>query len=98
MHRSGVAAALAALLGSAGTGVGCGGEVVGIGNGGNRFMLDEVADQLAESLAEHPATPEVSDDLVREIYAKVEERARGGDLRASLVVLELAAHQREKQE
>jgi hypothetical protein len=58
-------------------------------------MLDEIADELADALSEHPATPKVSDALVLEIYEKVVERARDGDIQASLVILELAAHQRE---
>lgn len=101
MHRSGVAAALAALLVLAGAGLGCGNgskSVLGVGNGGNRFMLDEIADELAEALAEHPATPKVSNALVLEIYEQVVEQARDGDLRASLVILELAAYQREPEE
>jgi hypothetical protein len=58
-------------------------------------MLDEIADELADALSEHPETPKVSDALVLEIYEKVVERARDGDIQASLVILELAAHQRE---
>ena len=85
----GVSSALAAA---------CGGEIVGIGNGGNRIgtggMLEEVADALAES----SETPRVTDEVLSEIYTAILGRATQGDPEAALIVLQVAQQQREADE
>jgi hypothetical protein len=71
----------------------CGGDIVGVGNSGNRFFVDEL-DQLAESLHHWPGVPQVAEqDLVR-IYQALVQRAREGDPQAARVVLGLAEMQR----
>lgn len=37
--------------------LGCGAEVLGVGNGGNRFYSDSVIDELAGALAKHESEP-----------------------------------------
>jgi hypothetical protein len=74
-----------------------GGETVvsGIGNSGNRIRTDAVVDDVAHALAEQPGIPEVLDDDVLAAYESIRARAREGELQATLVLLELAALQRE---
>jgi hypothetical protein len=75
---------------------GCGGETVvsGFGNSGN-VIGAEVTDQLAKELAQAPAIPAVSDDDLRTAFSAIRERAFQGDADAALVLLRVAAHQRE---
>jgi hypothetical protein len=76
-----------------------GGETVisGIGNGGN-VIGTSTADQLAEELAESPAIPPVSDDDLLAAWNAIRDKARTGDPDATLVVLRVAAEQREERE
>jgi hypothetical protein len=76
---------------------GCGGETVvsGVGNSGNVIGAN-VTDRLAHELAEAPAIPAVSDDDLRAAFAAIRARAVEGDAEAALVLLRVAAHQREK--
>lgn len=74
-----------------------GGDIVGIGNSGNRFFVDEL-DQLAENLHRWPDVPQVAErDLIR-IYQALLQRAREGDPGAARIVLVLAELQREARE
>ena len=85
---------LLAALGAAG----CGGEVIGIGNSGNRIGAVGVLDEVAQLLAESPATPRVSDAMVREVFEAISERASEGDTDAALVLLSVGQLQREADE
>ena len=79
-------------------GAGCGGEVVGIGNSGNRIGAVGVLEEVAVLLAESPATPMVSDALVEEVFEAIAERATEGDTNAALVLLSVGQLQREAAE
>lgn len=77
----------------------CGGgktAVVGIGNTGNNMGEGlEQAEELAELFIESGAAPAVEDAVLGEIYRSFERQARKGDVQAALVVLAIAAEQRE---
>lgn len=91
VRRFGVLAALSLALAS------CGGEIVGIGNSSNVIAAD-VLDRVAQELAGAPAIPAVSDEDLRAAFAAIRERALGGDPEAALVLLRVAAYQREESE
>ena len=82
----------------------CGGgagrtAVVGLGNGGNRiFEAGDTAEALAEQLVEHAGTPEITDELLTEIFESIVTHARAGDPEAALIVFRVAAEQRENKE
>ncbi len=88
IRRGGAAVALALVT------AGCGGEVVGIGNSGNRFFGAGTFGEVGKLLAEHEGTPQVTDAVVQEIYRGILERARGGDPDAAMILLVLAEKQR----
>jgi hypothetical protein len=77
--------------------VGCdfigGGETVVSGEG-NIVVTDNVVDRVAAQLAEFPTTATVTDEDLQTIYASVRRSALDGDLKASLVMLKIAAIQR----
>ena len=79
----------------------CGGgktAVVGIGNTANRIGEGvEQAEELAELFIENGAAPTVEDAVLGEIYRSFERQARKGDVQAALVVLAIAAEQREEE-
>jgi hypothetical protein len=77
----------------------CGGEyvVAGFGNGGNVIGGDEV-DRVANELANSPSIPAVSDDDLRDTFAAIRENALEGDPEAALVLLLVAARQRNESE
>lgn len=81
------------MLSASVTGCG-GGEIVGIGNSGNRIG-EGVPEEVAEALAKHPETPRVTDAELTRIFAAILERATGGDPEAALIVLRVAEEQRE---
>ena len=76
-----------------------GGDTVisGIGNGGN-VIGASTSDQLAEELAESPAIPPVSDDDLLAAWNAIRDQARTGDPDATLLVLKVAAKQKEERE
>lgn len=76
----------------------CGGEVVGIGNSGNRIVEGGVLGEVAEALAENPGTPRVTDEVLAQIYSAILGRATQGDPEAALIVLQVAREQRQEQE
>jgi hypothetical protein len=88
---------LAALAALALAFAGCGGETVvsGVGNSGN-VIGAAVTDRLAHELAQAPAIPAVTDDDLRAAFSAIRERAVQGDAEAALVLLRVAAHQRER--
>ena len=75
---------------------GCFGENVinGIGNGGNDIGQG-VLDRVAHELAGQSAIPAVGDDDLRTAFDAIREHARSGDPDAALVLLRVAAIQRE---
>ena len=77
--------------------VGCdfigGGEIVVSGEG-NVVVTDDVVDRVAAQLADFPTTPTVTDDDLQTMYATIRQSALDGDLKASLVMLKIAAIQR----
>ena len=97
MRRTGLwtGAGLVAGLGLATLACG-GGEtaIVGFGNHDNHLRTDSF-EELGETLAELEATPEVTDEMIGEIFAVILDRARGGDMQAARVVLAVAEEQRE---
>lgn len=72
-----------------------GSAVSGFGNGGNRVYADPVRDELAELLVSTGSAPEITDRELRAIHEAIEQRAAAGELDAALVVLQVAALQRE---
>lgn len=72
-----------------------GSAVSGFGNGGNRVYADPTRDELAELLVSTGSAPEVSDEALRAIHEAISRRAAAGELDAALVVLQVAALQRE---
>jgi hypothetical protein len=72
-----------------------GSAVSGFGNGGNRVYADPIRDELAELLVSTGSAPDVSDAALREIHDAISRRAAAGELDAALVVLQVAALQRE---
>jgi hypothetical protein len=73
-----------------------GGETVisGLGNSGNYIGKDDEIAMLANALASQTVVPRVSDEEIVKLYTNVQEKARGGDFKASVVILRLAAYQR----
>lgn len=61
----------------------------------NRVYIDPTIDDVADQLAGFETTPEVTDAELTAIYARIREQALAGDLRASLVVLNIAVSQRQ---
>jgi hypothetical protein len=82
--------------------VGCtgGGETVisGLGNSGNYVGKDDEVAMLANALARQSVVPRVSDAEIIKLYTNVQEMALEGDFKASIVILRLAARQRDKEE
>lgn len=77
----------------------CGGgktAVVGIGNSGNRIVDDARLEELADLFVEVGGAAEVSDALLGDVFQTFVERAKSGDTDAALVVLAVAARQREE--
>lgn len=75
----------------------CGGgrtAVVGLGNSDNRIVEGGLLDEVAEALAEAPSTPQVSDEMLAEIFSAMLARARQGDPETALIVLQVAEEQR----
>lgn len=72
-----------------------GSAVSGFGNGGNRVYADPTRDELAELLVSTKSAPDVSDEALREIHEAISRRAATGELDAALVVLQVAALQRD---
>ena len=77
----------------------CGGEIVGIGNSGNRIAAGGLLEEVAEALAEnHPGTPRVTDEMLVEIFSAILGRASRGDPEAARIVLQVAEQQRAEDE
>ena len=77
--------------------LGCGAAdtlVTGFGNNHN-IIGSDVIDRVASELARAKVTPPVSDDDLRAVFAAIRERALKGDPEAALVLLRVAAHQRD---
>lgn len=76
-----------------------GGETVisGLGNSGNYIGKDDEIAMLANALARHTVLPRVSDEEIVKLYTNVQEKAREGDFKASVVILRLATYQRKKE-
>ena len=74
-----------------------GSAVSGFGNGGNRVYADPTRDELAELLVSTGSAPAVSDEELRAIHEAISRRAAAGELDAALVVLQVAAQQRERE-
>ena len=76
----------------------CGGEIVGIGNSGNRIGAGGLLEEVAEALAENPGTPRVTDEMLVEIFSAILGRASRGDPEAARIVLQVAEQQRAEDE
>jgi len=86
---------LAVALAGGGIACGMGDELVtGVGNGGNKFFVDGLNDELAEQLANHEAIPEVTDEMLVAAFTSIVARAREGDPEASLILFRVADQQR----
>ena len=72
----------------------CGGEIVGIGNSGNRVGATGLLEEVAFLLTENPGTPEVTDEVLAEILSSILRGATAGDPEAALIVLHVAQRQR----
>lgn len=72
-----------------------GNGVSGFANTNNRIYTDPVRDELAELLVATKSAPEISDETLRAIHEAIGRRAAAGELDAALVVLKVAALQRE---
>lgn len=81
--------------------LGCGGgrtAVVGLGNSDNRIVEGGMLEEVAEALAEHPGTPQVTDEMLARIFSAILGRATQGDPEAALIVLQVAEEQRDGSE
>ena len=67
----------------------------GFANTNNRIYADPTRDELAELLVSTRSAPHVSDEALRTIHEAISRRAAAGELDAALVVLQVAALQRE---
>ena len=78
---------------------GCGGENVisGFGNSSNIIGAD-VLERVAKELAGAPAVPAVTDDDLRAAFSAIHTNALAGDPDAALVLLRVAAYQKEQAE
>ena len=74
-----------------------GGDTVVRGND-NIVVTDEVVDRVAAQLAKFESTPVISDDDLKAMFASIRQSALDGDLEASLVMLKIAAIQREPED
>jgi len=72
-----------------------GSAVSGFGNGGNRVYADPTRDELAELIVSTESAPSLTDEALRSVYEAIRRRAETGELDAALVVLQVAALQRE---
>lgn len=70
--------------------------VSGFNNVNNRVYADPTREELAELLVSTRSAPEVSDEALRAIHEAISRRAAAGELDAALVVLQVAALQRER--
>lgn len=61
---------------------------------GNLVVTDDTVDRVAARLAGFDTTPEVTDTDLESIYQTIRQGAARGDLRSSLVILQIAAAQR----
>ena len=81
-------------------GVGCtgGGDTVisGLGNSGNNIGAAALWSLLANTLAEHEATPTVRNEEIASVYEAIRQNALRGELESALVLLKLAADQRDE--
>lgn len=89
--------ALLSVMALAGCGIGGGRDNV-VNGDHNLLVSDDTVDRLAARLAELASTPRVSDDELAALYRTVREGAAAGDLRAALVILEVARQQRQADE
>ncbi len=88
------------MVGTAVAALGCGGgrtAVIGLGNSGNRIVENGLLEEVADALAEHPGTPEVTDEMLVEIFPAILRRASAGDPEAALVVFLVAEEQRKEE-
>ena len=69
--------------------------MTGVGNGGNKFFVDGVNDELAEQLANHEAIPQVTDEMLVTAFRSIAARASEGDPEASLILFRVADQQRD---
>ena len=69
--------------------------VSGFNNVNNRVYADPTREELAELLVSMRSGPEISDEALHAIHEAISRRAAAGDLDAALVVLQVAALQRE---
>ena len=74
-----------------------GGETVIQGND-NIVVTDDVVDRVAGQLAAFETTPTVTDEELAAVYSAIHRSALEGDLKASLVLLRIAAIQRRPEE
>jgi hypothetical protein len=86
--------ALLSLMVLAGCGIGGGRDNV-VNGDHNLLVSDDAVDRVAARLAELASTPRVTDAELAALYRMVREGAAAGDLRATLVILEVARHQRD---
>jgi len=76
----------------------CGGEIVGVGNSGNRLAGESLAEEVAEAIARHEGAPAVSDELLGQAFDAIAQHARQGDAEAALIVFRVAERQRKAKE
>jgi hypothetical protein len=95
-----LAAGFLAMLALGGACTGAGGAdavIAGMGNNGNMIGVD-VLERLARELANLESAPRVTDDELVTAFAALREHAQSGDPDAALVLLRVAALQRDRRE
>jgi hypothetical protein len=75
-----------------------GSGVSGFANTNTRIYTDPTRDELAELLVSTKSAPEISDDALRTIHDAISRRAAAGELDAALVIVRVAALQREAEQ
>ena len=64
--------------------------------GGVEVYADRNAQELADLISRSGQANKITDTQLQDIYAKIEGRARVGDLRSALVLFRIAEGQRQK--
>ena len=95
-----LASLLIVVLASGLSGCTGGGETVftGLVNDNIRYNTDTLTEDIAGTLVKLEATPEITDEELAGLYAAIRSRAMNGELEPTLIMLTIAAIQRQPDE
>ncbi len=69
--------------------------ILGLGNSGNNVRLEATGDDLAATIAAHPACPHISDAELAAIVEALRRRAAQGEVEAAQLIFKIAVLQQE---